>query len=99
VLERSFVPGEGNTIRIFRVSLDGAPDVSDEPTLARAGQEPVDKTLLVDLAACPSAGAQTPGTQENPLLDNFEALELGPRLRGGRRALLLVTTTTSTTCR
>lgn len=44
----------------------------------------------MDLADCPPSGATTPGTQANPLLDNFEALALGPRLPGGRQALLLV---------
>ena len=34
VLERGFVDGQGNTVRLFRVSLEGAPDVSEAPTLA-----------------------------------------------------------------
>lgn len=89
VLERGFVPGEGNTVRVFRVSLEGAEDVSDEPTLAAPSLEPVEKELLVDLAECPSDGATSPGAQENPLLDNYESLEFGPRLPGGRRVLLL----------
>lgn len=90
VLERSYTPGQGNTIRIFRVSLDDAADVSDEPTLAANALAPVDKSLLVDVANCPPSGAETPGTQANPLLDNFEGMALGPRLPGGRRALLLI---------
>ena len=89
VLERGFVPGEGNTVRVFRVSLDGAKDVSDEPSLADPSLDPVHKELLVDVADCPPGGATTPGTQENPLLDNYESLALGPRLSGGRQALLL----------
>lgn len=89
VLERGFQSGVGNTVRVFRVSLAGAEDVSDEPSLARPGLEPVEKELLVDVADCPSAGATTPGTQPNPLLDNYESLALGQRLPGGRRALLL----------
>lgn len=89
VLERGFVPGEGNTVRIFQVSSLNADDVSDEATLADPSLEPVEKELLVDLANCPTAGATTPGTQENPLLDNYESLEFGPRLPGGRRTLLL----------
>ena len=89
VLERGFRSGAGNTVRVFRVSLDGAEDVSDEPSLAAAGLEPAQKELLVDLADCPSSGATTPGTQPNPLLDNFESLTLGPRLPGGRQTLLL----------
>ncbi|CAA9448812.1 MAG: hypothetical protein AVDCRST_MAG78-3156 [uncultured Rubrobacteraceae bacterium] len=90
VLERGFVAGEGNTVRIFRVSLEGAEDVSDEPTLAEPSLVPVEKELLVDLADCPPSGATSPGTQQNPLLDNFEALALGPRLPGGSQALILV---------
>ena len=89
VLERGFVLGEGNTVRIFRVSLDGAEDVSDEPSLAAPSLEPVEKELLVDIADCPPGDATTPGTQPNPLLDNYESLALGPRLPGGSRALLL----------
>lgn len=89
VLERGFRSGVGNTVRVFRVSLDGAEDVSEEPSLAAPGLEPVEKELLVDLADCPSGGATTPGTQPNPLLDNYESLTLGPRLPGGRRSLLL----------
>ena len=89
VLERGFQSGVGNTVRVFRVSLDDAENVSDEPSLASPGLEPVEKELLVDLAGCPSGGATTPGTQPNPLLDNYESLTLGPRLPGGRRSLLL----------
>ena len=89
VLERGFRSGVGNTVRVYGVSLDDAGDVSDEPSLAAPGLEPVDKELLVDLADCPSSGATTPGTQPNPLLDNYEGLALGPRLPGGRRSLLL----------
>ena len=89
VLERGFQSGVGNTVRVYKVSLDGAEDVSDEPSLAAPGLEPVEKELLVDLADCPSSGATTPGTQPNPLLDNYESLTLGPRLPGGRRSLLL----------
>ncbi len=89
VLERGFQSGVGNTVRVFRVSLDDAENVSDEPSLAAPGLEPVEKELLVDLADCPSSGATTPGTQANPLLDNYESLTLGPRLPGGRRSLLL----------
>jgi hypothetical protein len=90
VLERGFISGEGNTVRVFRVSLDGAEGVSDEPTLAAPGLEPLEKEIVVDLGECPPSGAESPGTQQNPLLDNFEAMELGPRLSGGGRSLLLV---------
>jgi len=91
-LERGFKPGEGNTVSVFRVSVEDAADVSDEPTLAAAGLVPVAKTLVFDLANCPPSGATIPpgATQPNALLDNFEAMTLGPKLPGGRRALLLL---------
>ena len=89
VLERGFQSGVGNTVRVFRISLGEAEDVSGEPSLAEPDLEPLEKELLVDLAACPPGGATTPGTQPNPLLDNYEGLTLGPRLPGGRRSLLL----------
>jgi len=69
VLERGFESGVGNTVRVYKVSLDGAEDVSDETSLAEPGLEPVEKELLVDLADCVPGGATTPGTQPNPLLD------------------------------
>ena len=91
VLERGFQAGVGNTIRIYRVSLAGATDVSGVDSLATSGVEPVQKELLVDLGDCPSGGAETaPGAvQPNPLLDNFEALTLGPLLSDGRQSLVL----------
>jgi hypothetical protein len=91
VLERGFEAGVGNTIRIYKVSLDGAADVSGVDSLATSEVEPVQKELLVDLADCPSGGATTaPGAvQSNPLLDNFEALTLGPVLPDGRQSLVL----------
>jgi len=91
VLERGFVAGQGNTVRVFRVSVKGAADVSGELSLAAPGLVPLAKTLLVDLAGCPPSGATIPpgATQPNALLDNFEGMTLGPYLSGGRRALIL----------
>jgi len=89
VLERGFVAGQGNTVRVFQINLADAPNIADEPSLATTSRSPIAKTLLVDLATCPPSGATTPGTQANPLLDNFEGLALGPRLRGGRQSLIL----------
>jgi hypothetical protein len=92
VMERGFLAGVGNTVRIYRVSLDGATDVSGVESLATSDIEPVQKELLVDLADCPPDGAETApgGVQANPLLDNFEALTLGPVLPDGRQSLVLV---------
>jgi hypothetical protein len=90
VLERGFIPGLGNTIRIFRVSLVGATDVTDRTSLSDPNLTPLKKELLVDLGKCPPSGATHPARQANPLLDNFEALAFGPPLPDGRRTLLLL---------
>jgi hypothetical protein len=92
VLERGFQAGVGNAVKIYRVSLAGATDVSGVESLAASNVEPVQKELLVDLAGCPPSGAKSaPGAvQPNPLLDNFEALTLGPVLPDGRQSLVLV---------
>lgn len=90
VLERGFLPGAGNTVRIYRAALTGATDVFARPTLADPDLIPLEKELLVDLAACPPGAATHPARQPTPLLDNFEALALGPALPDGRRLLWLL---------
>lgn len=88
VLERGYQTDYGNTVRIFRVSLAGAPDVLDVTNLT--AQTPVlAKTLLVDLSTLPPSDAPNPQKQPNPLLDNYEALALGPALPDGRRLLFV----------
>jgi hypothetical protein len=92
VLERGFVANEGNTVRVFKASLAGARDVASVASLAMTTVTPLQKSLLFDLATCPDTGATlAPGaTQPNKLLDNFEAMTLGPDLPGGRRALIIL---------
>ena len=91
VLERGFIPTEGNTIRVFLASLKDAEDVSGVPSLASGGQ-PVEKRLVFDLANCPEADAPiAPGAvQVHALHENFEAMTFGPDLSGNRQALVLV---------
>lgn len=76
VLERGFQPDYGSTVRIYRVDFD-----EDAAILT--------KTLVVDLASLPAEGVAHPGTQPNPLLDNYEALALGPPLADGRLTLFV----------
>ena len=97
VLERGFVGGQGNTIRIFRLSLAGLPEVSDVASLASLSQAEhesalASKTLLLDLVDCPDSGAmpRPDAVQPNGLFDNFEAMALGPVLPGGWQSLVLV---------
>lgn len=92
VMERGFQAAVGNTVRIYRVSLEGAKDISNVDSLAATNVEPVQKELLVDLSDCPSGGtkAAPDAVQTNPLLDNFEALTLGPLLPAVGQSLVLV---------
>ncbi|MEU4607076.1 esterase-like activity of phytase family protein [Kribbella sp. NPDC023972] len=90
-MERTFVPGVGNTIRVFTVSLRRAVDVTAQASLAEAPETVfLQKKLLFDLVNCPPSGAVAKQPQPNPLLDNVEALTLGGYLPGGRRQLYLL---------
>ncbi len=89
LLERGYRKGYGNTIRIFRVRLAGARDVLNVPSLDDA--TPVlAKSLVVDVGTLHCAGATNPGPQPNPILENYEAMSLGPTLPDGRRLLFLI---------
>jgi hypothetical protein len=83
VLERGYQPGFGNTVRIFRVDF-AAP-------LQRAQGAParLPKTLIADLGSLPARGVSHDSPQPNPLLENYEALSLGPQLPNGRWLLFL----------
>jgi len=75
-----------NRIRVYRITIAGATDVSSLESLKGHSEiVPVTKTLLLDLS-------QTPGLSPDlaPSLDNFEGLSLGPRLPDGRASLVLV---------
>ncbi|MFE7798288.1 esterase-like activity of phytase family protein [Nocardia sp. NPDC057440] len=76
VLERSFVLGVGNRIRIYEADLSAATNILDA-SLGHA--RPVAKRLLVDLA---DVGL--------PDIDNVEGMTWGPRLPSGERTLVLV---------
>ncbi|MEX2662215.1 MAG: esterase-like activity of phytase family protein, partial [Vicinamibacterales bacterium] len=89
-LERGYVESEDrsssvNRIRLFRVSLEGASDISGRETLrGAAGIVPVRKTLVADLNALPGL---SPSLRN---LDNFEGLAWGPPGPDGVRPLVLV---------
>ncbi|MBM0278161.1 esterase-like activity of phytase family protein [Micromonospora tarensis] len=91
-VERGFTTGVGNTVRVYRVSATGAPDVSAVSALSTVTDPRswLGKELLVDIADCPPSGATTPQPQPNPLLDNIEGAALGGTLPGGRREVYLV---------
>lgn len=89
LVERAYVRGHGNAVRIFAVDLRGAQDVSRLAD-ARAAA-PVRKRLVVDLAMIADDGCSTPRMpQRRRTLDNYEGLAVGPTLPDGRRVLFLV---------
>ncbi len=76
VLERAYVEGAGDKIRIYEADTAGATNVLDAPL---GDARPVAKRLLVDLA---EAGLTD--------IDNIESMTWGPRLPSGERTLVLV---------
>ncbi|MFF4542879.1 esterase-like activity of phytase family protein [Streptomyces sp. NPDC001435] len=91
VLERGFTAGVGNTVRLYRADLSHATDTSGIENLT--GQPDVHlikKTLLADIADCPSLAATAKQPQPNPLLDNIEGMTITGRDRTGRLKVLLV---------
>lgn len=78
-LERSFVKGRGHRVRLFRVRLAGAEEISGREALAGSPlPRPVAKELLLDLD---ELGVE---------MDNYEGVALGRELPDGRRLLLIV---------
>lgn len=79
VVERSFVTGVGNKVRIFEISTRGATNVARHDSLADENVRSVRKKLVADLS---DFGLST--------VDNIEGMTWGPKLRSGERTLLLV---------
>ncbi|MFF9522788.1 esterase-like activity of phytase family protein [Streptomyces achromogenes] len=91
VLERGFTAGVGNTVRLYLADPRHATDTRNIENLTdRSGVRPVHKTLLADIAACPSLGATARQPQPNPLLDNIEGMTVTGRDAKGRLKVLLV---------
>ncbi|MEU6179670.1 esterase-like activity of phytase family protein [Streptomyces coeruleorubidus] len=89
VLERGFTSGVGNTVRLYLADPRKATDTSAIATLsADPKARLIKKTLLTDLATCPSLGATAKQPQPNPLLDNIEAMTITGRANNTLRVLL-----------
>ncbi len=90
VLERGFTAGVGNTVRLYLADPRRATDTSGiENLTGQDGVRLIRKTLLTDLAACPSLGATAKQPQPNPLLDNIEGMAITGRGKGGLKVLLV----------
>lgn len=82
VMERSFALNEGNNIRLYRVTFDGATDVSSLDSLLGETYAPVNKELLLTFAQPALGGLFNP--------DNVEGLTFGPVLPDGAQSFMLV---------
>jgi Esterase-like activity of phytase len=89
VLERAWVQGSGNSVRLYQIDLRTAHDVL---TLADArAAPPIAKRLVVDIALLPDERCAPPSQwQCRRTLENYEGMALGPTLPDGRRVLFLV---------
>jgi 3-phytase len=93
VLERSYVeerggtsPRRANTIRLYRVALDAAAEISGRESLReRPPAALLRKSLVFDAATVANRLSERLRT-----LENFEAMTFGPRLPDGRASLLLL---------
>ncbi|MBK6016414.1 esterase-like activity of phytase family protein [Streptomyces sp. MBT53] len=90
VLERGFTSGVGNTVRLYLADPRHATDTSGIDTLTgQPGVRLIKKTLLADIADCPTLGATAKQPQPNPLLDNIEGMVITGRDKGGYKVLLV----------
>lgn len=92
VMESAHDAAKGNGIRLYAVrGADTASDVSAVRNLSEAPPEAVvGKLLVADLVRCPSMGATSPSPQLNPLMDNYEGLQVDVSQSRGQARLHLV---------
>jgi len=81
MMERSYVPGFGNTVKLYESSTVGATDVSGWSALA-GSFAPMSKSLVVNLADL--------GLEPGVTLDNMEGMTFGPMLDDDTYSLVLV---------
>jgi hypothetical protein len=90
VLERGYTSGVGNTVRLYLADPRHATDTSGIDTLTgQPGVRLIKKTLLADIADCPTLGATAKQPQPNPLLDNIEGMVITGREKGRYKVLLV----------
>ncbi|MGH6626079.1 MAG: esterase-like activity of phytase family protein [Burkholderiaceae bacterium] len=79
VLERAYMSGVGNSLRLYQIDTREASDTLALPALHSGNHRPAPKTLVADFS---SLGLSR--------LDNTEGMTWGPRLPDGRRTLVVV---------
>ena len=86
VLERAYVTGSGNSLRLYLIDTRQAGDTLELPALRPGAYRPAGKTLLADFSAFTGPGAGPRLKQ----LDNTEGMSWGPVLPNGRRSLMFI---------
>ncbi|WP_020140874.1 esterase-like activity of phytase family protein [Streptomyces sp. 351MFTsu5.1] len=90
VLERGFTSGVGNTVRLYLADPRHATDTAGiENLTGQDGVRLIKKTLLTDVADCPTLGATAKQPQPNPLLDNIEGMVVTGHDKGRLKVLLV----------
>lgn len=79
VLERAYMAGRGNSLRLYRIDTREASDTLRLDALTPANHRPARKTLVADF-----------GNLGLSRLDNTEGMTWGPRMPDGRRTLWTV---------
>lgn len=79
VLERAYMAGVGNSLRVYEIDTRHGSDTLALDTLMEGGFSPSAKTLVLDFA---NSGLMQ--------LDNTEAMAWGPLLAGGGRSLVFL---------
>jgi len=90
LIERAFVRGKGNAIRVYEVDLHDAQNIASLPDARVA--TPVRKRLVMDLTTLPDERCPAPpGPQPRKTLDNYEGIALGPLREDGTRVVFMIT--------
>ncbi|PTB97007.1 hypothetical protein C9994_04880 [Marivirga lumbricoides] len=78
VMERSYILGVGNYVKVFKISIENATDVTLVKSLLSEQYVPVDKELLIDFS------------DYNEKIDNVEGMAFGKSFADGRKSLLCI---------
>ena len=79
VLERSYSPGPGNSLRLYLIDTRDGSDVLAMPVLREGNYTPAAKRLVLNFESL-----------KLKKLDNTEGMTFGPRLPNGNRTLVMV---------
>lgn len=85
-IERSYSKGYadgGNAIKVYKVTIADATEISNIPSLSKTSYIPVTKELLLDFETIRSQLA-------SGVVDNIEGMCFGPNFENGNRSLLFV---------